>query len=121
MYDSTLGQRVLAAYTMPETNGYLAVQAWNASDTLGRIVRKLKKLFRGKTRAWDLCEADTKDLAKKIDLLEQVRGEIVGALMYLRQALFDIENKREKPPSHRRPKPYLEAQGCQYCHSTAAQ
>ena len=102
MHDSPLGRRVLASHAMPETNGCAALKAWNASDALVRVVRKLKKLFRGKPRPADLCNGDRKEMAKKIDLLEQVRGEIVGTLMYLRQALFDMDARKE-PPFPKRP------------------
>ena len=105
IYDSELGRKVLAKHSMPESNGCVAVQAWNAQDTLGHIVKKLQRLFRGKSHPSDLCESDKAKMAKKIDLLEQVRGEIVSTTLYLKQAIHGANyDKRKRPPFHKRPK-----------------
>ena len=105
MYDSPLGKRVLTDIQMSETNGCMVMQTWNAQSSLRQIVKKLKNLFRGKSRPEDLCEESRLKLEKKIDLLEQVRAEVVSAILYLRKiAHGENRGKRKEPPSHRQPR-----------------
>ena len=105
MYDSALGKRVLTDIQLSETNGCMVLQTWNAQSSLRQIVKTLKKIFRGKSKPEDLCEASRAKMVKKIDLLEQVRGEVVAAILYLRKIAYgEMQSKRKESPSHKRPR-----------------
>ena len=105
MYDSSLGKRVLTDIQLSETNGCMVLQTWNAQSSLRHVVKTLKKLFRGKSRPEDLCEESRAKMSKKIDLLEQVRGEIVAAILYLRKITYGENPANGKgPPHHKRPR-----------------